>query len=116
MTNEETIFAEALGKGSASERDTYLAQACAGNAELRREVESLITADDQGLSFIDEPAVEVAASLFVGGEPGLAEGQSIGHYEIVGLIVCRKRANGPSPGNRPYIVGVADRPSVGRLD
>src|SRR5437764_4337419 len=68
------------------ERHGFLQGACSGDDELRREVESLITADDQGLSFIDEPAVEVAAGLFATGEPGLAEGQSIGHYEIVGLI------------------------------
>ena len=41
MTNEETIFAEALGKGSPSERATFLDKACAGNAALRREVEAL---------------------------------------------------------------------------
>ncbi|MEO7660532.1 MAG: serine/threonine-protein kinase, partial [Pyrinomonadaceae bacterium] len=67
-------------------RSALLSASCAGDDELRSEVESLISCDDQGLSFIDEPAVQVAASLLATDEPELAKGQSIGHYEIVGLI------------------------------
>src|SRR5437763_204305 len=71
---------------TAEERAVFVESACAGDDELRREVESLITADEQGLSFVDEPAVQVAASLIATSEPELAEGHSIGHYEIVGLL------------------------------
>jgi serine/threonine-protein kinase len=44
MTNEETIFGEALGKGSAAAQAAYLDQACAGDAPLRRAVEALLLA------------------------------------------------------------------------
>src|SRR5690349_10857861 len=70
----------------AEERAAFVESACADDEELRREVESLITADKQGLSFVDEPAFQVAAGLLAMGELQLAEGQSIGHYEIVGPI------------------------------
>jgi len=36
---------------------------CSGDETLRTEVESLITSDRGGLSFIDEPAFEMAARL-----------------------------------------------------
>lgn len=70
----------------AEERPAFVERTCADDEELRREVESLITADEQGLSFVDEPAFQVAAGLLATGEPELEKGQSIGHYEIVGPI------------------------------
>ena len=90
MTHErwqrvDEIFQAAI-ELKAEERPAFVARACNGDEELRREVESLMTADEQGLSLIDEPAVQVAAGLLATGEPELAEGQSIGHYEIVELI------------------------------
>jgi len=90
MTSErwqrvDEIFQAAI-ELRAEERPAFVERTCAGDEELRREVESLITADEQGLSFVDEPAFQVAASLLATGEPQLAEGQAIGHYEIIGPI------------------------------
>src|SRR4030095_12636523 len=70
----------------ADERPAFVERTCSGDEELRREVESLITADEQGLSFVDEPAFQVAASLLATVEPQLAEGQDISHYEIIAPI------------------------------
>jgi serine/threonine protein kinase/Tol biopolymer transport system component len=81
----DEIFQAAI-EMKAEERPAFVERACAGDEELRREVDSLITADEQGLSFVDDPAFEVAAGLLATGEPELAEGQSFGHYEIVGPI------------------------------
>ena len=67
-------------------RAAYLTSSCAGDEELRQEVESLLSSDAQGLSFIDGPALQVAASLLASDQPHLTEGQRIGHYEIAGLI------------------------------
>jgi serine/threonine protein kinase len=44
VTNEETIFAEAMDRGSAAERAAYLDKACAGDPRLRRDVEALLAA------------------------------------------------------------------------
>ncbi len=81
----DEIFQVAIGL-KAEERPVFVESACAGDEELRQEVESLITADEQGLSFVEEPAFQMAASLLAAGEPELTEGQSIGHFEIVGPI------------------------------
>jgi eukaryotic-like serine/threonine-protein kinase len=90
MTSErwqqvDEIFQAAI-ELKAEERPAFVERACAGDEELRREVESLITADEQGLSFVDEPAFQLAAGLLATGEPELAEGQTLGHYEVAGLI------------------------------
>jgi hypothetical protein len=42
-SSAETVFCEALGKEPA-ERAAFLDRACAGNAPLRREVQSLLDA------------------------------------------------------------------------
>src|SRR5262249_51133702 len=81
----DEIFQAAI-ELKAEERFAFVESACTGDEELRREVESLISADEQGLSVIDKPALQVAAGLLATDEPELAEGQSIGHFEIVGLI------------------------------
>ena len=38
---------------AAEDRDPFLARACAGDEELRREVESLIVSHEQASNFID---------------------------------------------------------------
>ena len=43
------------------EREAYLEQACAGDDEMRREVESLLGFQSEAESFIEQPALEVAA-------------------------------------------------------
>jgi serine/threonine protein kinase/tetratricopeptide (TPR) repeat protein len=79
------IFQAAIELDSA-ERAAFLNTSCSGDEELRREVESLITTDEQGLSFIDAPAYEVAAGLLLSETPELNEGQHIGHYQIVSML------------------------------
>jgi hypothetical protein len=56
------LFHEALERAPA-ERDRMLAEACAGDAELRAEVEALIAAHERTGSFLDAPAYEVAAGM-----------------------------------------------------
>src|ERR1039457_3973107 len=42
-------------------RDAFLRQACAGDAALEREVRALLTSQQQAASFLESPAMEVAA-------------------------------------------------------
>jgi WD40 repeat protein len=51
------VFSRALDYATPVERDEYLAAACAGKAELRREVEALLRAHAGAGSFLDHPAV-----------------------------------------------------------
>jgi serine/threonine-protein kinase len=69
----------------ANERSVFLDQECAGDNELRREVESLLESDDETDSFMESPAVEDAADSLAGDEQKLEAGQKIGRYEIVSL-------------------------------
>ena len=61
------------------QRAAFLDHACAGDEELRKEVESLIASHDKTGSFIDAPAVEAAAQLLAEGQSNFVAGQRIGH-------------------------------------
>ena len=50
------------------ERAAFLAVECAGDAELRREVESLLAQPTSGDGFLGQPAVVVAAQMIT--KPG----------------------------------------------
>jgi eukaryotic-like serine/threonine-protein kinase len=66
-----------------SERDTFLAEACAGDATLRQEVQALL-AQDQDVSPLDQP-VWVADNLLV--QPAtLVVGETVGIYRIEGIL------------------------------
>src|SRR5437868_1960664 len=53
---EATIFAGALDRATAEERAAYLAEACAGDEELRRRVEALLRAHAESDKTLDRPA------------------------------------------------------------
>lgn len=66
-----------------SERDTFLAEACAGDATLREEVQALL-AQDRHVSPLDHP-VWVADDLLVPSAT-LAIGETVGIYRIEGIL------------------------------
>src|SRR5262249_31702730 len=53
--SEESIFAQALEIGSASERAAFLDRACGDNAALRAEVEALLRAHERSGDLLDLP-------------------------------------------------------------
>ena len=77
----ESLFRGALEQ-PAGERDAWLRKACSSDADLLREVNSLVA------NHIDEPtgdwAALAAAHLIAG--TGTKAGQSIGHFELLELI------------------------------
>ena len=78
----EKILQATLDRRS-DERAAFLEEACAGDDELRREVESLLSHENSAEFFIETSAMKIIAR-------GLAEddlsGQRIGHYRIIKLI------------------------------
>ena len=74
----ERLYHEALARG-AHERGLFLTDACAGDDQLRRDVESLL-AHDGGAAFLSTPAVASG----IGG--GSRIGQAIGPYRISAKI------------------------------
>jgi serine/threonine protein kinase/tetratricopeptide (TPR) repeat protein len=88
-TEIEQLYHAAL-EFDESERPAFLAKACAGDESLRREVESLLESDAQAGSFIESPAIEVAArSMAADGRlPGsstsaLETGTTVSHYRLI---------------------------------
>jgi serine/threonine protein kinase/Tol biopolymer transport system component/tetratricopeptide (TPR) repeat protein len=77
------IFACALER-QAAERAEYLDAACAGDASLRREVESLLASHQQAGEFIETPALSTDTTLGASGEEDDADiGRRIGAYRTV---------------------------------
>jgi predicted ATPase len=80
------------------QRDAFLRHACAGDPALEREVRSLLMSQQQAGSFLESPALEVAARAIAhehcegapeGGQKGsdlLAPGTKLGPYEIVAAL------------------------------
>src|SRR6266545_4237095 len=75
------IFAAAVEREPA-ERALFLDEACAGDDELRKEVESLL-AHTTGESLAGGPAFEEAIQLLATGEKRTRPGDLIGHYQII---------------------------------
>ena len=70
-----------------SQRAGFLKDACAGDEELRQEVESLLQFDDRrGDRFIEEPALELAAKMVAKEKPESLIGQQLGSYQILSLL------------------------------
>lgn len=81
----DQIFQAAL-ELNPQQRPAFLDEACSGDGTLRSEVESLLTSDSGGLSFIDEPTFDMAARLLASDEPELSAGTRIDRYEILSLL------------------------------
>ena len=73
-----------------NEREHFLQQACLGDAELEREVRALLASSEEAGSFLESPAMEVAAQVMANqhyppaaDHDGLAAGELISHYRII---------------------------------
>src|SRR5262245_56672483 len=69
-----------------SERSAFLAEACAGDDALRREVESLLGYRKQAELLLEKPALEFAARSLAKDNRQMLQGQQIGSYEILSLL------------------------------
>ena len=67
-------------------RAAFLEEACAGDEELRREVESMLKFEKPGDRFIEQQALEVAAKIIAHDKPESLIGQQLGSYQIVSLL------------------------------
>ena len=68
------------------ERATFLAEACAGDAELLRQVQALIIANEDMVSFLNSPAYDGDGQIVADSVP-LAAGTILDkRYRIVGLL------------------------------
>jgi serine/threonine protein kinase/predicted Zn-dependent protease len=66
------------------ERTGYLVDACDGDDDLRREVESLLDSFDEAQTFMERPAVgEVADQIVASQVTKFSRDQTVAHYQIV---------------------------------
>ena len=79
----ERIYHEAVERPVA-DRPAFLESACAGDVALRRELESLLAND--GASFLDKSALDVAAREMTPQITVSWVGRAIRHYDVVALI------------------------------
>ncbi len=81
----ERLYYAALERAP-DERTVFLAEACAGDESLRREVVSLIADDDRIGSFLEAPPDAVAAEVVAAAPQPSVIGQTLTHYRVVSLL------------------------------
>ena len=82
----ERIYHSTLAKHP-GERSAFLAESCAGDEELRRELESLLAYEDRAETFIESPALDVVARIMVEEHSrSVRVGESVNQYRIVSLL------------------------------
>ena len=81
----EEIYHAALEKPLA-ERDEFLKKACGDDEELRREVESLLSFDEQAADFIETPPEDLAANLFAKQNNEDIIGKTLNHYRVISQL------------------------------
>ncbi len=69
-----------------NQRAIFLEEACGGDEALRREVESLLAYDEKAESFIEAPALDVAAKIVAKDRAESVEGRQLGPYKILSLL------------------------------
>src|SRR5215472_4387967 len=79
----EEIFQEALQRDP-GERDAFVREACRGDAELHREVSSLLANHRETAN--SKPWAAAAAARLIDGRTSLQAGQRLSPYEIVAPI------------------------------
>ena len=81
----EQIYQSTLEREE-SQRASFLKEACAGDEELRREVESCLAHKDQAESFIEVHALEAATRAHAEGQTQSLVGRQLGAYKIISLL------------------------------
>src|SRR5574341_2032236 len=81
----EKLYTAAL-ECDAGRRAAFLDQACAGDEALRQEVESLLACQAEAESFIEAPALEVAAQLLAEEQADTTQKQEIGPYRLLAKL------------------------------
>jgi len=82
----ERVYHSALAKHP-SERSGFLVEVCAGDEALRREVESLLAYEDRAKTFIESPALDIAARMMADEHSRTVQvGESFNQYRIVSQL------------------------------
>jgi serine/threonine-protein kinase len=83
----KAVFLDAIER-SGEDRDAFVLQACAGDDELRAEVQSLIASDGAAGSFCEIPAPALLTDGDAVPPARLESGTRLGAYEIIDFIAA----------------------------
>lgn len=83
---DEALFEGALNCRTPAERAAYLDRACAGQPELRRQLEALLAAHDRSGAFLETPATPIDPGLKLDLPGEEAPGTVIGRYKLLEKI------------------------------
>ncbi|MBI3656174.1 MAG: hypothetical protein HY232_07105 [Acidobacteria bacterium] len=97
----EKLFQSVLER-PAGERAAWLEEACAGDPDLRREVESLLAYDEPQSRLMEWPGLDAAPTLRAEDTAGAMMGRRIGPYKVLreidhggmGMVYLAVRADG----------------------
>jgi serine/threonine protein kinase/tetratricopeptide (TPR) repeat protein len=82
----EALFYEALELNPEA-RTEFLDKSCDGDAELRKEVETLLASAEKPMDFLEKPVLEAAQRMVGDASPAnIVPGTRLAHYEIISLI------------------------------
>jgi hypothetical protein len=84
----DLLYQAALER-DATERGAFLDEACAGDEQLRREVESLLAANEKAKEaedFLNQPALQVAAQAIADDQAQSLAPRKLGRYQILSLL------------------------------
>ncbi len=81
----EQIYHSALEREPV-QRATFLNEACGGDESLRQEVESLLAQEGATGSFLEAPALEVAAKVMSEDSDRSLLGQQLASYQVLSLL------------------------------
>ena len=81
----EEIYHAAL-EVRGDQRAAYLKEACAGDSDLLREVESLLAQAKTADSFLETPALAGAAKMFGAPPDQSLIGRQMGSYQVISLV------------------------------
>jgi serine/threonine protein kinase/tetratricopeptide (TPR) repeat protein len=109
----EQIFHEAL-KVEQSRRAAFLEQACAGDDALRLEIESLLAHHEEAGSFLESPALQLAAQTLAT-EPGVSGESAPSGAVSTGKIIANYRVMEELGRGGMGIVYKAEDVELGRL-
>ena len=85
LSKIEEIYYAALEK-SLAERADFLKQICGDDDQLRREIESLLSFDEQAADFIETPPEDIAAAIFTKKPDETLIGKTLNHYRVLSIL------------------------------
>lgn len=81
----EEIFHKIAGHTKEA-RERLLTKICAGDEELRWEIEEMLAADEQSPGFLDHSPYDIAASVLTTGQRRSLIGETLGDYQVISRL------------------------------